>query len=109
MWHMVRDNRHGPDVLAGVFQHSACADVLVLTGEKHAHAYRLPTRADTDVFTPEHVYWWYGATPVWTLRALPTLARPDRPDAPKALTPAPPGLGVRGNRVPVRMRRRFGH
>lgn len=108
LWHMFRDDGHGPDVLAGVFRYSACADVLVLTGDRYAHAYRLPTGVDTDVFAPSRVFWWYGAGPVWALRALLTLAGPDQPDAPRTLTPAPPGLGVRGDRVPVRVRRWFG-
>lgn len=105
LWHMFRTDRHGPEVLAGVFQHVDRADVLVLTGHDHAHAYRLPTTGDTDVFAPTRVYWWYAATPVWTLRALLTLATPDEPDA---LVQAPPGLGISGDRVPVRMRRWFG-
>jgi hypothetical protein len=106
MWHMFRADQYGPDVLAGVFQRSGCADVLVLSGTEHAHAYRLPTTGDTDVFSPTRVYWWYAATPVWTLRALLTLAAPDDPDPPEALVQAPPGLGISGDRVPVRMRRR---
>jgi hypothetical protein len=103
LWHLFRIDRHGPEILAGVFQHPECADVFVLSGAEHAHAYRVPTRADTDVFAPTQVYWWYGASPVWTLRALLTLPEPGQPDM---LTPAPPGLGIPGNRMPVRMRRR---
>lgn len=106
MWHMFRTDQHGPEVLAGVFQHSGCADVFVLTGEDHAHAYRLPTAVDTDVFAPGRVVWWYVASPVWTLRALLTLARPPDSHRPDLLTPPPPGFGVAGERVPVRLRRR---
>lgn len=106
MWHMFRADRHGPEVLAGVFQHAKCADVFVFSGESYAHAYRLPTGDETDVFSPAHVYWWYGASPVWTLRALLTLRAPGHPDAPEMLTPAPSNLGIPGDRVPVRMRRR---
>jgi hypothetical protein len=80
--------------------------VFVFSGAEHAHAYRLPTRADIDVFTPVRVYWWYGASPVWTLRALLTLPEPGQPDAPDMLIPAPSGLGIPGGRMPVRMRRR---
>lgn len=105
LWHMFRTDRHGPDVLAAVFHHRGCADVLVLPGQEHAHAYRLPTGPHTDVFAPVQVFWWYGASPVWTLRALLTLPAPGHPDAPVALVPAPPGSGVSGDRVPVRVRR----
>lgn len=108
MWHMFRTDRHGPDVLAGVFQHPGFADVIVMSSSEHAHAYRLPTDADTDVFGPTRVSWWYGASPVWTLRALLTLTCPDEPQTSDALIPAPPGLGIQGDRVPVRLRRWFG-
>jgi hypothetical protein len=106
LWHLFRTDRHGPEVLAGVFQHHGSADVIVFSGAEHAHAYRLPTGRDTDVFTPSRVYWWYAASPVWTLRALLTLPAPGAQDAPRTLHPAPPGAGVPGDRHPVRMRRR---
>lgn len=109
LWHMFRVDRHGPEVLAGTFQHLGCADVVVFTGAEHAHAYRVPTGTDTDVFAPVRVYWWYAASPVWTLRGLLTLAAPGDPDAPGRLVPAPPGAGVPGGRIPVRMRRRSAH
>jgi hypothetical protein len=60
----------------GVCRHSGCADVFVLSDREHAYAYRLPTDVDTDVFAPALVYWWYAASPVWTLRALLTLPEP---------------------------------
>lgn len=83
-----------------VLHHNDCADVLVLTDDEHAYAYRLPTGADIDVFTPTLVYWWYNANPVWTLRALLTLPTPDQPNAPHTLTPAPSGvwIWIAGNR-----------
>jgi hypothetical protein len=108
LWHMFRTDANGPDVLAGVFQHSGYADVFVVQGSENAHAYRLPTGPDTDVFAPEWVYWWYCACPVWTLRALLTLPTPENLPLPEMLTPAPAGMGVPGDRVPVRMRRRTG-
>jgi len=106
MVHMFRMDRHGPEVMAGVYQWRGCADVFVLSGGEHAHAYRLPTGADADVFAPRRVYWWYAQNPVWTLRALLTLPAPGHGDAPDMLTDAPPGMGVPGDRMPVRMRRR---
>jgi len=106
LWHMFRADQHGPEVLAGVLQHGGCADVFVFSGGDHAHAYRAPTGRHADVFAPIQVYWWYRASPVWTLRALLTLPAPGDPDAPDTLTPVPPGLGVPGDRVPVRIRRR---
>ena len=96
MLHMFRTDRHGPEVLAGVFQRSGYADVFVFSSDEYA--YRLPADADTDVFTPTHVFWWYGASPVWTLRALLTLPEPGRPDAPDTLIAAPSGLGIPGDR-----------
>jgi hypothetical protein len=89
-----------------VFQHSGCADVFVLSGGEHAHAYRVPTGRHVDVFTPTRVYWWYGASPVWTMRAALTLPEPADPEAPDALISVPPGLGIAGNRMPVKVRRR---
>ncbi|HEU5474170.1 MAG TPA: hypothetical protein VFV67_26285 [Actinophytocola sp.] len=106
---MFQSDNNGPDVVAGVFKWNECADVYVLQDCEHAHAYRLPTRAtEDDVFAPAKVLWWYGACPVWTLRALLTLPGPEDPEAPADLEPAPPGAGVPGERMPVRMRKR-GH
>lgn len=85
--HVFRTERKSHEVVAGVYHHPGCADVFVLSDGEHAHAYRLPTGADTDVFTPTHVYWWYSASPVWTLRALLTLPEPGRRDAPDVLVP----------------------
>jgi hypothetical protein len=96
LWHMFRIDRHGPEVLAGVFQHPGRADVFVFSSDDQAHAYRLPTSADTDVFAPTLVYWWYVSSPVWTLRALLTLPAPGHPDAPGTLIPAPSTLGISG-------------
>jgi hypothetical protein len=104
LWHMFRTDQYGPEVLAGVCRHDGCVDVFVLSDTEHARAYRLPTEQDTDVFAPTWVHWWYAANPVWTLRALLTLPTPD---APGTLYPAPPGLGIPGDRTPVRMRRRM--
>ncbi|WP_133902172.1 hypothetical protein [Actinophytocola oryzae] len=103
LWHMFRVDGHGPEVLAGVLQHEGCADVFVLSGIGNAHAYRVPTCMDTDVFAPTRVFWWYCATPVWTLRAVLTLRAPGELGA---LIQAPAGLGVPGDRMPVRIRRR---
>ena len=105
-WHMFRTDQHGPEVLAGVFQHPGCADVFVFSGGEHAHAYRVPTGRHANVFAPTSVYWWYGAGPVWTLRAEQTLPEPGDPEAPEKLTPVPPGLGIPGNRTQVKVRRR---
>jgi hypothetical protein len=101
LWHMFRLDQHGPEVLAGVIRHRECADVFVLVDAAHAQAYRTPS--DTDIFAPGQVFWWYLASPVWTLRALLTLPPPDEPGT---LVPAPPGLGIPGDRMPVSMRRR---
>lgn len=74
-WQVFRTDRHGTEVLAGVFRHRDVTDVVVVSDEDHAHAYRVPTK-DTDLFAPSRVYWWYAASPVWTLRALLTLPAP---------------------------------
>ncbi len=112
MWHHFRVDRHGPEVLAGVFQWNVCADVVVLTDDHDSHAYRTPTPTPIeDVFQPSHVHWWYGANDVgmvWVLRALLTLPHPDEPLGLPPLRPAPSGTGVEGDRIPVRMRRWFG-
>jgi hypothetical protein len=106
LWHLFRSDRHGPDVVAAVYRWDGCADVLVLLDDQHAHAYRMPTDEDTDLFAPTRIYWWYGASAVWTLRALLTLPEPGHPNAPDTLVPAPPGAGIPGARMPVRMRHR---
>jgi hypothetical protein len=114
LWHQFRVDRHGPDVLSGVFHWADCADVVVLTDELTSHAYRTPTGRVTDVFAPSHVRWWYGrnqAEPgismVWVLRALLALPEPDEPGGMLPLVPAPSGTGISGQRVPVRIRRRL--
>lgn len=56
-WHQFRRDRHGPDVLAGVYRWRECADVVVLTDDETSHAYRTPTDAAVDVFAPSHVHW----------------------------------------------------
>lgn len=106
LWHLFRADHHGPEVLAGVRQRPGCADVFVLNDAQHAHAYRMPTDPESDVFAPRDVLWWYGASPVWTLRCLLTLPEPDHPAAPATLAAAPPGSGVPGGRMPLRLRRR---
>jgi hypothetical protein len=110
LWHQFRVDRHGPDVLAGVFTWSDCADVVVLTDDRDSHAYRTPTGADIDVFAPSVVHWWYGHSAevgvVWVLRALLTFPRPDEPHGLPPLVAAPAGTGVYGDRIPVQIRRR---
>ncbi|HEU5472265.1 MAG TPA: hypothetical protein VFV67_16545 [Actinophytocola sp.] len=101
------DGRNGPATVAGVLDWGGCADVVILHDETHAVAYRMPTEPGTDVLAPTAVFWSYASCPVWTLRALLTLAPPGHPDAPVTLTAAPPGLGLASDhRLPVRVRRR---
>lgn len=107
--HAFQVDRYGPDILAVVFGYGGCADVMILWDEHRACAYRVPIGPAVDLFNPSRVYWHYGTDPVWTLRALLTLAPPGHPDAPTALTDAPPGYGIPvQGRMPVRVRRR-GH
>lgn len=123
LWYQFRVDQHGPEVLAGVFNWDRCADVVVLTDENSAHAYRAPTDTGTDVFAPSHIHWWYGRSDeltgasnivlpgvgmVWILRALLTLPAPSEPGGAPSLVPAPKGTGVPGDRIPVRLRRRVG-
>lgn len=125
LWHQFRHDRHGPEVLAGVFRWGSCVDVVVLADEKGTHAYRTPADATADVFAPVHVHWWYGRSDdtvglprsgmvlpgvdvVWILRALLTLPTPGEPGGLPPLISAPKGTGVSGDRIPVRIRRRIG-
>jgi hypothetical protein len=101
------DDQYGPATVAAVRNYGGIADVVILVDAEHAVAYRTPVDPDTDVFAPAVVCWSYAACPVWTLRALLTLALPGHPDAPAALGPAPPGIGLPAEaRMPARVRRR---
>ncbi|HET9141104.1 hypothetical protein [Actinophytocola sp.] len=103
------DDRHGPATVAAVLNWGGTADVVVLFDQDRAAAWRCPTGPGVDVFAPVQVYWSYAACPVWTLRALLTLAPPGHPDAPNGLTATPPGMGLSTEgRVPARIRAR-GH
>ena len=112
LWHQFRVDRHGPDVLAGVFPWRNCADLVVLTNDRDSHAFRAPTDPAIDVFSPSHVHWWYGHSEkvgmVWVLRALLTLPHPDEPGGLPPLIAPPPGTGIPGDRIPVSMRRWLG-
>ncbi|MEU5263659.1 hypothetical protein [Amycolatopsis sp. NPDC021455] len=82
--------REAPEIYAAVHRWPTCADVIILRDEHRASAYRVPTFPGTDVFSPRVVTWQYHATPVWTLRAVLTLAEPGTPGAPlQALRPQP--------------------
>lgn len=111
LWHLFRVDRHGPEVLAGVLRWPQCTDVVVLMDDETSHAYRVPAGdSGVDVFAPTWVHWFYGLSAEvgmeWVLRALLTLPRPDEPDGLPTLVPAPPGIGVPGDRLPVVIRRR---
>jgi hypothetical protein len=96
-----------PDALAAVRDYGGTADVLILYDEDRACAFRTPTGRAFDALSPTHVYWYYEHSPVWTLRALVTLAPPGYPEAPDELIAMPPGYGIPpGERRPVRIRRR---
>ncbi|HET9138376.1 MAG TPA: hypothetical protein VFO68_03360, partial [Actinophytocola sp.] len=96
-----------PAMVAGVLDWGGYADVVILHDEQYAVAYRTPTGPDADVFAPTVVFWSYASCPVWTLRALLTLAPHGHPDAPATLTAAPAGLGLpTEHRLPVRVRKR---
>ena len=82
--------REAPEIYAAVHTWPTCADVIILRDEHRASAYRVPLFPGTDVFSPRVVTWQYHATPVWTLRAVLTLAEPGTPGAPlQALRPQP--------------------
>lgn len=107
LFHAFRGDRHGPELFAAVRDFGGCADVVILVDEDHACAYRTPTGPDIDPFNPSQIYWSYAASPIWTLRALLTLAPPGHPDAPSGITDVPSGLGIPAtDRLPVRVRKR---
>ena len=82
--------REAPEIYAAVHRWPTCADVIILRDEHRASAYRVPTFPGMDVFSPGVVTWQYHATPVWTLRAVLTLAEPGTRGAPlQALRPQP--------------------
>lgn len=101
------DGHNGPATVAGVLDWGDCLDVVILRDEKRAVAYRMPAEPGADALAPTAVFWSYASCPVWTLRALLTLAQPGHPDAPATLTVAPKGLGMPGeHRLPLRVRKR---
>jgi hypothetical protein len=103
--HAFRTNLHGPEIVAFVSSYGGVADVLIIFDEQRASAHRVPTGPGIDVFAPPRVSWWYASSPVWTVRALLTLAPPDHPDAPAMLADTPPGYGLpAAGRLPVRIR-----
>jgi hypothetical protein len=107
LMHSFRADQHGPEWVAAVRDFGGRADVFLLLDAQRACAFRTPTGLDIDVLAPRAVFWWYMATPVWTLRALLTLDPPDHPQAPHRLVEVPPGLGLPiDDRSPVQIRGR---
>jgi len=90
-----------PDLYVATFKWPACADVFILRSENDATAYRTPTYPDTDVFSPDIVFWHYHGDPEWTLRAVLTIGSPGQADAPFQFLQAPPLC-----RIPIETRRR---
>jgi len=107
MFHQFRVDQHGPDVLAAVHDWGEAADVVILADEYNACAYRTPRGHSVDVFEPEAVYWWFTASPKWTIRALLELPQPAHPNAPRELIHAPSVYTLpKESRTPVRVRMR---
>ncbi|MFL6145544.1 MAG: hypothetical protein ACJ72N_27250 [Labedaea sp.] len=107
LFHQFQGDQHGPEVLAAVYDWGGVADVVILYDQRVACGYRLPTGPDTDIFAPRLVYYWFMDCPVWTLRAILTLAAPGHPDAPAELLELPAGYGLPiERRLPVRVRMR---
>ena len=105
--HQFRVDQHGPDVVAAVHDWGEVVDVVILIDEYNACAYRVPKGADVDVFDPEAVYWWFTASPTWTLRALLELPQPAHPNAPRELIYSPAVYQLpKASRTPVRVRMR---
>jgi hypothetical protein len=109
--HAFRTDLHGPEIVAFTRDHrGGLADVLIIFDNERACAHRVPTGPGIDVFAPRMVLWWYASSPVWTVRALLTLAPPGDPDAPATLTDTPAGYGLpAAGRMPVRVRARGWH
>jgi hypothetical protein len=104
--HAFRVDLHGPEIVAFTRDYrGGVADVLLIFDEQYACAHRVPVAAGVDVFAPLRVFWWYASSPVWTVRAVLTLAAPGHPGAPSTLTATPPGYGLPAEgRMPVRIR-----
>jgi hypothetical protein len=95
----------GPEWIAAHKQWDACTDVVIIRDERSATACRVPGDEFTDVLEPQWVTWVYSASPVWTLRAVLTLAEPGSPDEPVCLIPAPSPCRIpRVGRRPVTVR-----
>jgi len=78
LWHMFRTDQHGPEVLAGIFQPSGCADVFVFSDREHAHAYPSDSAETRATGRTGHVH--------------PGTARLGDPGRPHAGSDAPPQL-----------------
>lgn len=82
-----------PEYLAGIHYWGEVADVVILRDEYRSWAYRLPLGdsegGQLDVFDPDVVFWWYTASPGWTIRQLLELPQPAHPTAPRQLIEAP--------------------
>jgi hypothetical protein len=93
-------------VTAAVYEyHGAGADVFIMRSAEIAHAFRTgPGVYGDDRFSPPWVSWSYTSCPVWTLRALLTLAPPGHPDAPREQMILPPGFALTGQERAGKMR-----
>jgi hypothetical protein len=96
----------GAEVTAAVFEyHGAGADVFLMRSAEVAHAFRTgPGVYGDDRFSPPWVSWCYVSCPVWTLRALLTLAPPGHRDAPRQQMNLPPGFALTGHERAGKMR-----
>jgi hypothetical protein len=85
-----RDNR--PDIVAGVLNRGAWADVVILHGETRAYALRTPRGEGRDVLYPTEVSWDCAAKPARAITALLALPAPGPHGTRTVLYPPQSGL-----------------
>ena len=89
-------DKHNPHVLVAVYDWGEHVDIVNIRGMDRVAAARLPKYEDLDIFAPRQAVWHYLGDLEPAVAAVLRLPRPDDPNAPTAVYPAPLTLFVPG-------------